>query len=200
MGILDKIQQFFKRPEQSIKISSYEDNIEKKRFNQVESKETEEEILRKKEEAERKYAEECEREWIARKTMERESEEKRKEQERIRRIEEETAEQERIIREKRAKERLSLQIETLQYIHSLNKDETYIQYLREAKLYRQAAGTNIRCDICGRWDILLTNFKGQTYCQNHLPSGHRAIVVKERKVTAGKHGASIDFIKGYRKG
>ena len=199
MGLLDKIKRFFKRPKQAIKITSYEDNLEKKRFSQVESKVTEIDIRGKKEEAERRHAEKCEREWIARKELERELEEEKKEQERIKKIEEELAEQERILRENRVKERLSLQIQALQYIHSLNKNETYVQYLKEAELYRQVAGTNIRCDICGRWDILLTNFKGQTYCQKHLPSGYRGRVIKERKVTAGRHGASIDFIKGYRK-
>lgn len=199
MNILDKIKRFFKHPEQAIRITSYEDQVGKKSPNPVKIQETEEEKRRKKEEAESKYAEKCEREWIARKELERELEEERKEQERIKKIQEEIAEQERIIRENGVKERLSLQIETLKYIHSLNKNETYLQYLKEANIYRQAVGTNIQCDICGRWDILLTDFKGQTYCQKHLPSGYRGRVVKERKVTAGRHGASIDFIKGYRK-
>jgi hypothetical protein len=91
-----------------------------------------------------------------------------------------------------AEERKILERERLKQIHALY-NEQFVEYLKEAELFRNKFGKNIRCDVGGEWECDLYFFKGQTYCEKHLPPEHHREI--ERKVKAGRHGSSKDFIK-----
>jgi len=119
------------------------------------------------------------------------------EQERIKEIQEqerikEIQEQERI-KEIQEQERKAIEIERLKQVHELNKNETYLEYLHEAERFRKDYGKNIRCDICGEWEIDLFQHRGQTYCKMHIPIS--LDTENEYKVTTGRHGSSRSFIK-----
>ena len=91
-----------------------------------------------------------------------------------------------------AEERKIFEKERLKQIHALY-NEQFSDYLKEAELFRHEFGKNVKCDVGGEWDCDLYFFKGQTYCEKHLPPEmHREI---ERKVKAGRHGSFTDFIK-----
>ncbi len=109
-----------------------------------------------------------------------------------RRLEKERVEEQRKIEEIKAKERKILEKERLNHIHGLYQNE-FREYLIEAEHFRHEFGKNIKCDVCGKWESDLSNHRGQTYCEKCIPAEvHRE---NERKVIAGKHGASQDFIK-----
>jgi hypothetical protein len=129
---------------------------------------------------------------------EREIEELRIDKERAERtrIEQEQAEQIRLEEIKDLEQKI-VEKEHRARIYQLWKDnESFRDYLIEKKKFNEIYGKNVNCDICS-WncglDIELHNYNGQTYCTQHIPPEmHREI---ERKVKAGKHGASQDFIK-----
>lgn len=91
-----------------------------------------------------------------------------------------------------AKGRKILETERLEQIHGLYHQQ-FCEYLTEAEKFRVEFGKNVQCDICGKWDSELHVHRNQTYCEKHIPPElHRE---NERKITAGRHGASKDFIK-----
>jgi hypothetical protein len=103
------------------------------------------------------------------------------------------AEEQRKLDEIAAKERKIIEKERLKQIHALDRNETYIEYLKEAEKFRKEFGKNIRCDVCSKWKVDLHNHRGQTYCEEHIPPEfHRE---NERKITAGRHDSVRDFIK-----
>jgi len=108
-------------------------------------------------------------------------------------LEQQRVEQKRL-EEIRIKERKILERERLKQIHDLEtNNEAYREYLIEAEKFRIEFGKNIRCDICGEWEIELFTLRGQTYCEKHIPLElHRE---NEHKVRAGQHGAAQNFIK-----
>jgi small-conductance mechanosensitive channel len=102
------------------------------------------------------------------------------------------ADEQRKLDEITAKERKILEKERLKRIHGLYHQQ-FSEYLREAEKFRSEFGKNVKCDICGKWDSDLHVHRNQTYCEKHIPLElHRE---NERKITAGRHGASKDFIK-----
>ena len=107
-------------------------------------------------------------------------------------IEEQQAEPERL-KKLRENERSAIEIERLKQIHALNQNETYIEYLREAERFRKDYDKNIKCDICGEWELGLINHRGQTYCERHIPTSRNT--ENEHKVMAGSHGSSRSYIK-----
>jgi len=108
-------------------------------------------------------------------------------------LEQERAEQKRL-KEIKIREQKILERERLTQIHDLEtNNETYREYLFEAEKFRKEFGKNIKCDICGEWEIELFTHRGQTYCEKHIPLElHRE---NEHKVRAGQHGAAQNFIK-----
>lgn len=90
------------------------------------------------------------------------------------------------------KERKILERERLKYIHDLYQRH-FSEYLTEAAKFRQEFGKNIQCDVCGKWEVELYNHRNQTYCEKCIPADLQREY--ERKITAGKHGAEIDYIK-----
>jgi len=85
------------------------------------------------------------------------------------------------------------EIERLKQIHALNQNDT--EFLIEAQKFRKEFGKNIWCDICYRCKEVnyeLFAIGGQTYCMEHKPPDLTREI--PRKVKAGRHGASIDFI------
>lgn len=94
----------------------------------------------------------------------------------------------------------SLRIEERKYREQIfdlwNEGNSFNEYLLESTKFREIYGKNVKCDICG-WecgmDADLINYNGQTYCRNHLP--YIPSDEYERKIMAGKHGASNNFIK-----
>ena len=75
-------------------------------------------------------------------------------------------------------------------------NSTFNEYLVEANKFNKIYGKNVRCDICG-WncgiDCDLSNYGGQTYCDQHIPASYQ--ITHERKVTAGRHGTARNYIK-----
>lgn len=96
-------------------------------------------------------------------------------------------------KENKEKERRAVEVERLRQIHALNQGQTYIEYLREAERFRKDYSKNIKCDICGEWEVELFNHRGQTYCEKHIPIARHT--ENEHKVTAGRHGSSRSYIK-----
>lgn len=189
----DEISKTYKDTEKSVPIL-YDDRIESQKKS-IEEREIEE-LKIKEQWAERIRLEEIrvDEERAERKRLKQQAEQIRLTEERAERIRLEREQAERIrLEEIKALERKILEKERLKQIHDLNRNETYIQYLNEAEKFRKEFGKNIRCDICSKWEIDLHNYHGQTYCEEHIPPEmHREI---ERKVKAGKHGSSTDFIK-----
>jgi hypothetical protein len=111
-------------------------------------------------------------------------------------IEKQRAEQKRLeeikAEELKAKERKIVENERLKLIHKLYSED-FKQYLIEAQKFRDDFGKNVKCDVCGKWEIDLSFHQGQTYCERCIPSELQW--ENERKVRAGRHGASQDFIK-----
>ena len=107
--------------------------------------------------------------------------------------EQQRAEQKRL-EEIKIREQKILERERLKQIHDLEtNNKTYREYLIEAEKFRKEFGKNIKCDICGEWEIELFTHRGQTYCEKHIPLElHRG---NEHKVRAGQHGAAQNFIK-----
>lgn len=77
-------------------------------------------------------------------------------------------------------------------IHTLY-NENFREYLIEVQKFRDVFGKNVKCDVCDNWESDLFNYRGQTYCENHIPVSSQ--MEHERKITAGRHGAARDFIK-----
>lgn len=102
------------------------------------------------------------------------------------------AESQRDLKEISNAERKRLEQERLQQIHSLYETQ-FREYLQEAQKFRTDFGKNIQCDVCGKWDSDLIFHKNQTYCEHCIPPSYDS--PKERKITAGRHGASKNFIK-----
>jgi paraquat-inducible protein B len=106
---------------------------------------------------------------------------------------EKSDEEQRKLDEIAAKERKIIEKERLMQIHALNRNETYIEYLKEAEKFRKEFGKDIRCCIGGEWEVDLYVHRGQTYCEKHIPPEfHRE---NERKIIAGRHDSARDFIK-----
>jgi hypothetical protein len=158
------------------------------------------ELKIKEEQAERLRLEEIrvEEERAERKRLEQQAEQIRLTEERAERIRLEQEKVERIrLEEIKALERKILEKEHRARIYQLWKDNgSFRDYLIEKQKFIEIYGKNVNCDICS-WncglDIELHNYNGQTYCTQHIPPEmHREI---ERKVKAGRHGSSNDFIK-----
>lgn len=116
-------------------------------------------------------------------------EEERKKADERKRLEQIKAEEE----HREAVERNRLEKERLVLIHSLY-EENFHEYLHQAELFRKDFGKNIQCDVCGNWkDTDLIFLRKQTYCEKCLPPSYNH--TNERKVRAGSHGASNNFIK-----
>jgi hypothetical protein len=94
------------------------------------------------------------------------------------------------------KKTIAEQKNQITHIRSLSEDsKTFVKYLQEVHRFNQEFGMNVKCDVCGKWgdEIELYSHRNQTYCQNHIPPVIQREI--ERKVMAGRHGASRDFIK-----
>jgi hypothetical protein len=93
-------------------------------------------------------------------------------------------------------ERKIIEIERIKYIHSIAHDnDKFVEYLQEAHKFKKEFGKDVKCCIGGEWgdEVELFSHRNQTYCQKHMPPELRREY--ERKITAGRHGASKDFIK-----
>jgi hypothetical protein len=121
-------------------------------------------------------------------------EQSRKEEERKKAEEKERLDRIRADEEiQKADERRRIENERLIKIFSL-QNENYLEYLHEAEVFRKEFGKNIQCDVCERWDgNELIHYKNQTYCEKHLPPSYDRTPM--RKVIAGRHGASKDYIE-----
>jgi hypothetical protein len=172
-------QSIEKQKNDELKIA--EQNAEKRRFAKIKFEEE-----RKKIEEQRKIDEISVKEEQVRAEEQRQLNEIRAEEQRIK------AEEQRKLDEIAANERKILEKERLRQIHGLYDDQ-YREYLKEAEKFRQEFGKNVQCDVCGKWDGDLYVHRKQTYCEKCKPAGLQR--EHERKVIAGKHGASRDFIK-----
>jgi hypothetical protein len=70
--------------------------------------------------------------------------------------------------------------------------EQWREYLIEENNFRKRFHKSCKCDVCGVFNEELLLYKNQTYCVRHLPV-ERSVVV--RKITAGRHGSSRDYLK-----
>jgi hypothetical protein len=78
----------------------------------------------------------------------------------------------------------------LKFIHKLYS-ENFREYLIEAQTFRKIYRKNVKCDVCGEWENDLCTYRDQTYCEKHIPV-ERPV---EHKITPGRHGSAINFIK-----
>jgi len=116
-------------------------------------------------------------------------EEERKKAEEKNRLDRIKAEEE----QQRAAERKRIEKERLIQIHDLYIDH-YHDFLIEAEVFRKEFGKNIHCDVCGRWEETeLIVHRKQTYCERCIPPSYNR--TNERKVIAGRHGSSKNFIE-----
>jgi hypothetical protein len=100
--------------------------------------------------------------------------------------------EERKLYELNAEERRAEERKHLIRIHKLYRED-FLEYLKQKQKFTDYFGKNIECDVCGNWDDDLFHHRGQTYCEKHIPCSIQK--ENERKIIAGRHGASRDFIK-----
>jgi hypothetical protein len=86
---------------------------------------------------------------------------------------------------------LKMEISEQVRIAGLWKDQ-WREYLIEEHSFRQKYMKSCKCDVCGKYEEELFFYHNQTYCVSDLPV-ERSYV--ERKVKAGRHGSSKDYLK-----